>query len=93
MIQTQPATMMTMKGKQLSAEERDISIAIGKLFGVILLFKLIMQIFPYFFVRWIIEPEMVVKSAQSVNKIIVQFSYFITGDEKQLFAHGYRCAA
>ena len=24
MIQTQPATMMTMKGKQLSAEERDI---------------------------------------------------------------------
>ncbi len=41
----------------------------------------------------IIEPEMVVKSAQSVNKIIVQLSYFITGDEKQLFAHGYRCAA
>ena len=24
MIQTQPATMMTMKGKQLAAEERDI---------------------------------------------------------------------
>ena len=41
----------------------------------------------------IIEPEMVVKSAQSVNKIIVQLSYFIAGNKKQLFAHGYRCAA